>query len=361
MPASRHLRHIFASVIIVVLLVIFGRYLYTVSPAHIKDQLSLPSLPSILSPIPNIVHYVILKKDEKSTLDFRFDHFLSIYGSLMYFKPTPIFLHTDYDAATIEQAAATGNKWTRAILNLPKVKTNQVVSPTHSNGRQIQNVEHKSDFVRINELYRSGGIYMDLDVLPLRDLKPLRYAGYKSVVGRQYQGGINNGVILAQKEAALVYIMQRDGPLYFNGKWDTHSVKLITPVAQRLVKVPNEVLIMDEKAFSPTSWTKDSMNDLFKPHKETSPPHLEPQIVKGDEDPITLWDSRKTKSRTWELDLSSTYLLHAYKTRGYKVSGFDGVTVSYVLKRDSNYALAAYPIVRHALDHGVIKEEDDVV
>ena len=363
MFASRASRPVVISAIILAVIILFSLSPYSPTPSQITDQISsLPALSSKSAPIPNIVHYVILKKDEQSLLHLKFEHFLSIYASLIYFKPTTIFLHTDHNASTIKNAAASGDKWTRKILNLPGVKTNQVVSPIDANGTLIAKVEHKSDFVRINELYRTGGIYLDLDVLPLRDIKLLRNAGYRSVVGRQLHGGINNGVIMAQKGSALVYLMQREGPLVFNGGWETHSIKLITPIAERLVKIPGEVLIMDEKAFSPTSWREDSTDYLFAPHNETSIPDIEQDVEEVEQDdPIALWESRNSKTRKWEADFSATYLLHAYKGRGHDVPGFHGVTVPYVLKKDSNYALAAYPVVRHALDNGVIDEVDDEV
>jgi hypothetical protein len=214
-----------------------------------------------------------------------------------------------------------------------------------------------SDFVRIDELYRTGGIYLDLDVVPLRDIKPLRYSGYRSIVGRQLHGRINNGVILAQKEAALTYLMQRESPTAFNGGWESHSIKLITPLAERLAAIPNEVLIMDERAFSPTSWTQQSFEALFAPHNETAVPV--PEQEDEVEDPIARWDSRVNPARKWEIDFSTTYLLHAYKARGYDIPGFVGITLPYILKRDSNYALAVWPVVKHALDHGIIVKGDD--
>ncbi|KAF2790745.1 hypothetical protein K505DRAFT_327364 [Melanomma pulvis-pyrius CBS 109.77] len=361
MLASRATRPVIISGVLLCLLFLLVLSPYSPAPDHI----TLPNLSTTLGrtpPIPNIVHYVILKKDADSVLHLKFEHFLSIYASLMYFKPTAIYIHTDHNASAVEEAAATGSKWTRIILNLPGVKANEVVSPTHANGTLISKVEHKSDFVRIDELYRTGGVYMDLDVLPLRDIKPLRNAGYRAVVGRQLHGRINNGIMLAQKEAALIYLMQREGPIIFNGGWETHSIKLITPIAERLVRIPNEVLIMDEVAFSPTAWTSNSFDALFAPHNETAVPWPAPQINDvEEEDPIERWESRNTRSKKWEMDFSATYLLHAYKARGHEAPGFEGVTVPYVLKRDSNYALAAWPVVRHALDHGVISEEDDEI
>jgi hypothetical protein len=365
MLTARVLRPLFVAVFVFIL-VVFSLSSYPAATyAQIPDNISLSSLPFRDASIPNIVHYVILKKDVDSTLHLRFDHFLSIYASLMYFSPTAILLHTDHNSSVIAEATANGSKWTRKILNLPNVKTNLVVSPEFAEGtdKVIRRIEHKSDFVRIDELHRTGGLYMDLDVLPLRDIKPLRNAGYKTVVGRQLHGRINNGVILAQKGAPLTELMQREGPQWFNGGWETHSIKLITPIAERLARFPGEVLIMDELAFSPTSWVEDSADRLFGPHNDTSfSEEAGPQgLGDGEQDPIAWWGKRREKRRKWEMDFSQTYLLHAYKSRGHTIPGFKGITVKYVQRRDSNYALAAWPVVKHALDNGLVEDGDDEI
>jgi hypothetical protein len=340
MLTTRVLRPVIISALLFILFLLFSFSAYpATSYAQLSDNLSLPSLSSKDATIPNIVHYVILKQEVHSTLHMRFDHFLSIYASLMYFSPAAILLHTDHNASVIADATSNGSKWTRKILSLPNVKTNLVVPPDVAKGTDIviQKAEHKSDFVRIDELYRTGGVYMDLDVLPLRDIKSLRNSGYKSVVGRQLYGRINNGVMMAQKGAALMELMQRVGPLCFNGGWESHSVKLITPVAERLAQFPGEVLIMDKPAFSPTSWHEDSADQLFGPHNDTS----------------------LSEDRSWEMDFSQTYLLHSYKSKGHTVPGFQGITVEYVERRDSNYALAAWPVVKHALESGIVETGDN--
>jgi hypothetical protein len=364
MLTSKFVRPLVVAAFLFTLFVIFSLSSYPAATyAQIPDDISLLNLSFKDSSIPNIVHYVILKKDADSMLHLRFDHFLSIYASIMYFAPTAILLHTDHNASVIADAKANGNKWTKKILNLPSVKANLVVSPEFAEGtnKLIRKIEHKSDFVRITELHRTGGLYMDLDVLPLRDVRILRNAGYKTIVGRQLHGRINNGVIFAQKGAALTQLMQREGPQWFNGGWESHSIKLITPIAERLARFPGEVLIMDELAFSPTSWEEKSTDMLFGPHNDTSlSEEAGPQgLGDSEHDPIAWWDKKTERRRAWEMDFSQTYLLHAYKSRGHTVPGFKGITVEYVQRRDSNYALAAWPVVKHALENGVVEDGDD--
>ena len=44
------------------------------------------------------------------------------------------------------------------------------------------------------------------------------------------------------------------------------------------------------------------------------------------------------------------------KEKGDVFGGFEGITLEYVLKNNSNFARAVYPAVRHALDHGMLDQ-----
>jgi hypothetical protein len=310
-------------------------------------------------PIPSVVHYTYLKKTKDSGIHFSFENFLSLYAALVYIKPTTIYIHTDHNASYINETAVTGSKWTRKILSHPQVKINHVTTITHTNGKQVENVEAKSDFVRWDIIYEFGGIYIDWDVLTLRDVRVLREAGFRNVVGRQGGGKINSGCFMSQVGSSLAYLMKRDQYKAFDGAWETHAVDLVTKISERLSRSPGEVLILDEKAMAPTGWWTESNDELFGPHNDTSIP-LKPQVNDPTEDPMQLWDN-KARAEDWEMDFSQTYFLHAFKSRGHDVPGFDGVSVQYILARNSNYALAAWPIVQLALKDGVLSEEDDEI
>ena len=75
------------------------------------------------------------------------------------------------------------------------------------------------------------------------------------------------------------------------------------------------------------------------------------------QDILTSWYS-KAQHHEWELDFRSTYLFHAFHRGDMDIPGFQGVNMSYIMARNSNYALATYPIVKHAVDHGVLSEQD---
>lgn len=313
--------------------------------------------------IPSIVHLVQLRPKPDSELKFSFQAFLCLYTAHHFIKPSTIFLHTDYDQDAIERASQNGSLWTRKILTAfpDTLKINPVVPPTSaSNGLPLKRIEHKSDFVRMEQVAAHGGIYLDWDVLTLRSPQPLLDSGFAAVVGRQVDGNINNGCFMARSDSALVRLMNQEMPVEFTGEWQHHSTGLITPIAQRIAYVPGEVLIMDDKAFAPTSWLDGSAAALYSEQDESKAPAPAAGAVNVDTtDPMERWIHRYTKQH-WELDWSQTYFLHAFKPLYTKPPRYDGISLAYVLRRKSNYAVAAYPAVMQAIEDGIIDRAADV-
>jgi len=53
---------------------------------------------------------------------------------------------------------------------------------------EIKRIEHVSDFIRTQQLYKYGGIYLDADAIPLRDVRKLRESGFSNIVGNEDVG-----------------------------------------------------------------------------------------------------------------------------------------------------------------------------
>lgn len=312
--------------------------------------------------IPPVVHFVQLKKDESSGLHFSFESFLALYAVYHFVQPSVIYIHTDFSPRNISDAAEHGSSWTRKVLTaFPHiVRLNQVTAPTKANGLDIKRVEHKSDFVRLDQLILHGGIYLDWDALTLRPLKPLLNAGFKAVVGRQSDATINNGIVLAARDSAVIRIMKQETPKTFDGDWVTHSVKLITTVAQAVAGVPHEVLIMDSGAFAPFSWEQESVNKALERHEgdgDAQQSAMGFQAMAGD--PTVAWERHQAgKAKEWAHDFNNAFVLHNYFNDVESPRGYNGVSVPYILARDSNYALAAWPIVMQGIKDGYIDEDD---
>jgi hypothetical protein len=94
------------------------------------------------------------------------------------------------------------------------------------------------------------------------------------------------------------------------------------------------------------SWNPPGFEAPFALHDERGP--LRPQVNDPTIDPCHIWEDR-IKPIVWELNFFSTYLMHSFKPRGQSLPGFEGITVEYLLARNSNHALAAYLTVQQCL------------
>ena len=184
-------------------------------------------------------------------------------------------------------------------------------------------------------------------------------SGFANVVGRQRDGQVNSGVWMSRRGTLLVKLWAEKQHEVYSGAWTTHSndlltslsekngdSSLLTMIAERLMPQNKEVLILETVAFAPMSWKLKDASKLFMPHLNDNIEQMK----------------RDAKKADWEIDYSTSYFLHAFKPdKSEHIENFDrddGITVKYVLARLSNFALAVYPAVKHAIDAGVISAND---
>lgn len=111
-------------------------------------------------------------------------------------------------------------------------------------------MQHKSDFVRIQALIEYGGIYLDLDAVPLKSFDKLRKSGFSHIFGRQKWNATGVGLLMSKKNTSLMHEFYKQGLEVFNGGWSTHSVDLLS----RLIydpKYEDDVLVLDQNSFFP--------------------------------------------------------------------------------------------------------------
>jgi len=113
---------------------------------------------------------------------------------------------------------------------------------------------------------RWGGIYLDIDAYVIRDLSPLRKAGYKNVVGRQLDKKVACGTFMSVPGSDLVTAYNMLQPVVFNGEWTPHSVDLMTALAYDFSVRDKEVLILEHEAFFPGGWFPEDLALLYKAH-----------------------------------------------------------------------------------------------
>ncbi|KZL78065.1 glycosyl transferase [Colletotrichum tofieldiae] len=304
--------------------------------------------------IPNQVHYIWALNDTSGDLLLTFEQYLSVYSVWYYWKPHTIYLHTNAGEPAIARARdGVFSKWAMRILSVPNLKVNLVEMPnTTRDGVKFRFKEHISDFARVKAVHDYGGIYIDFDIQPLRDVAVLRKSGFNAIGGRQEDNNLNSGSFMSKKGSKMVTKWMDMMHEVYDGRWTTHSNDALTAVARSLVPEPGEMLIMDREAFAPVGWTFDDARDLFGIHNETTP--LE-KLVPGQ--PLPTYNDRPP---AWARDFSASYLIHCF-TPDWSLNEVEGVTEitpAYVLKRQSNFAYATYPVVRDMYHKGLVTLED---
>ncbi|KAH6842447.1 hypothetical protein B0I37DRAFT_381950 [Chaetomium sp. MPI-CAGE-AT-0009] len=327
-----------------------------------------PNTPTT-APIPNLVHYVWLVADP-AVFSLNFKVFLSVYSAHLFFRPDRIYFHTDVSPDLWERARTSGDIWTKRVLNIPGVTAKFVENPSvTSKGVAIDTFGAKSDFLRAYALREHGGIYLDVDAIPLRDIAPLRNAGFANVVGgavalkTKYTGFVNTGVWLSRPHSALAEVFAEAMDAFYNGVWAI-SVDILTDLAYRLHAMPGEVLIVHPRTFAPTSWEAEDQVRLFETHPaapmgghghgRSGDAQLPKELGNTCADALAWLREREqpgSRLEPWEMDFSSTYILHAFDDDWH-----GDISLDYVLARRSNYARAVYPAVWHAVKEGIISE-----
>jgi hypothetical protein len=334
-------------------------------PAFKKPPPTTPGSPiPARESIPNVVHFVFILPKSEDDFAFKFRHFLCVYSAWYYWRPDAIYLHTNAVPESIARAKdGASGKWTGLVFNMPDLKINTVSAPTHAkNGKELANMEHRSDFVRVKIIKDFGGIYIDFDVQALRDIKVLLNSGFNAVGGRQHGGAVNSGTFMSKQGGRMITMWEERMHKVYDGGWVTHSNDVITHVGERLGREPGEMLIMEQEAFAPGSWYAEDNIRLFGIHNETN---ALDGIKEGDPLPEFaegFFDRMDHKDRfpEWDRDWSSTYLLHGFKPQwnNNPVEGFRYVSPRYCLERQSAYARAVYPVVREMYHQGLIAIDD---
>ncbi|KAL4889769.1 hypothetical protein BDV59DRAFT_195442 [Aspergillus ambiguus] len=349
---------------VAVILILYLRSNLSFNPQFFRCSASAAVNTSV-STIPNQVHYVYILQDPGSNFTFQFKHFLSIYSVWYHWNPEAIYLHTNANESAIRNAReGKRGKWNYLIFNTPNLRLNYIEPPTVAgNGVSIDQMEHKSDFVRVSAVCDFGGIYIDWDAHPIRDIKYLRESGFNSVTGRQAGGEIMSGTFMGKKDALLLRTWKKEMHRVYDTGWTTHSNGAVTRLGQRLARIPGEVLIMEQDAFGPGSWTPPDNIILYGIHNETES-NLNAianstSLPSYDEGLSDRWD-RPQDFPSWEIDYSHTYILHAFNParNGNPVEGFKHITPEYILARQSNFARALYPITKHMCEAGLLEIDD---
>lgn len=233
--------------------------------------------------IPNIIHYIFGL--EKQTHEFPFVYYLSIYSNYLINKPDIIYFHYQY--------MPYGILWDKAKQY---IKLNYVNMNNSCWGdKKIVKYAHKADKLRLELLYKYGGVYMDIDTITYRPYHHLLCHDF--VIGKQEENyGINNITLYCNaimlSKAGNIFIK------YWLDLYETHfdphgwceaSVHLPHKIFE-LIKSENvccDIKIMDIESFYYPSYNQ--VNKIFEVDCEDKNMYLDKLIT------LHYWNSYSNK------------------------------------------------------------------
>ena len=199
--------------------------------------------------IPRSVFYVKLDGG------FRIEEWLSVMSVVKFIKPDEI---TIFGAKRIQ-----GCWWnrTRSFVNLEILPKQAWVRKL--NGKKVEKLPHISDFLRLEMLYRRGGIYMDTDVIAMKSFDRLLNKQVVLADEEKYHGVPNVAVMLARKHSCFMCNFMKQACKNFDGDWTTHSVGTLKKMYKRDWKHYKDALLLKLRfGFYPFSWRE--LHQLFE-------------------------------------------------------------------------------------------------
>lgn len=212
-----------------------------------------------MSGIPKRLHFCFGFSPDFSGKPWGLMHFACVKSAVLRIKPQYASLYYEYEPS--------GPWWdlTKSLIDIEKI-----VAPRQIFGRPLMHAAHRADIVRLQQILKHGGIYLDSDVLVVKDFQPL-LAG-DCVLGTEGIGersGLCNAVILARENAPFIRRWLESYKSFrsigHDAFWNEHSVRIPKQLASDF---PNEVTVLDHKAFFWPLWSDEHLKWMFASTKD---------------------------------------------------------------------------------------------
>jgi hypothetical protein len=271
--------------------------------------------------VPRRFHFIYLRPRSEQ---LHLAHYLCLESCLRVNQPDRVFLYCRQEPH--------GEYWERLRerVTLVTVQGAESAPELHYAKRKMNRYRdiHETDFLRLEILLESGGVYADLDTLFVNPFPPELFE-HSFVLGREHDRrgdpgeapsqSLCNAVVIAEPGAAFAQLWLERMPDAFNGTWDAHSTELAEALR---AEHPDLVHVEPTRSFYPYLYTRADLAALFEQL------HTDLDGVYSIHMWAHLWWSR------WRRDFSS---FHA-----------GALTERYVRAANATYAYAARPILAAA-------------
>jgi hypothetical protein len=218
-----------------------------------------------MSRIPRHFHFIFGLREQ--TEPFHLAYYLCLESCRRVNRPERMTLLYHYEPY--------GPYWEmiRGHLDLVRVPLNSQVDAYDYQDRFIADhlrYAHHADFIRLEKLLGSGGVYADIDTLFLRPL-PDGLFGKPFVIGREdpvrntatggFHESLCNAFLMAEPGSSFARLWLERMAGAFDGSWSNHSCRLAHELA---VEHPDGVHIEPASTFYPCMWTPEDLHALLE-------------------------------------------------------------------------------------------------
>ncbi|MBI2839373.1 MAG: hypothetical protein HYX75_13740 [Acidobacteria bacterium] len=216
--------------------------------------------------IPNQFHFVFGLR--RQTEPFHLCHYLCIESCYQVNRPDRIFLYYRHEPY--------GPYWELAKrrLTLVRVALPRFIWKFRYTGPnracRPYRYAHHSDYIRLERLFESGGVYADIDTIFVQKL-PAALFGESFVLGREgdivcqatgrRQPSLCNALIMSTPKAAFGRLWLDAFRDAFDGSWSRHSTLLPQDLSERS---PHLLHIEPSHSFYKHMWTREGIRTLLQ-------------------------------------------------------------------------------------------------
>jgi len=175
-----------------------------------------------------------------------------------------LFHMLDYKVVIYNNTEPVGNPYWDKLKTHPRVRIEHIDVPTHFDGFELAHFQYKADVVRMEILYKYGGVYLDLDMLIVKNFDEVFNSNKSLYLSKEGDGpGLINAFIAAKPQNEFIKIWLDNFKTGLRmGVWAYHIREtnrlLLEKNPYYVSKFRIEILKCDN--FFPVSWTE---RDIF--------------------------------------------------------------------------------------------------
>ena len=194
--------------------------------------------------VPKVVYFVIF-----GSYVFRFWHYVALRAAQRFVQPSAIYVIGDQHPL--------GRWWQKALTDVKGVRFVHRQLPQKISGQLVKFPHHRSDVVRLQTIFYNGGIYLDADMVLVRDIEPLRV--YDVTMGLLDNAtGMGNAFIMAKRRSPFVREWLDQYRNYNNSDFYWNSMKV---PRNMWIKNSSRIHMESERLYRP-NWFEAEL--LFK-------------------------------------------------------------------------------------------------